>query len=63
MALDMIPAPTVVTVTSVMLALSWTTVSLRIWVRIYIRNLGADDLLMIVGLVLKNGAFRPMIHI
>lgn len=63
MALDIIPAPTVVTVTSVMLALSWATVSLRIWVRIYIRSLGADDLLMIVGLVLKNGTFRPMIHI
>ncbi|RAR04892.1 cation-transporting atpase 4 protein [Stemphylium lycopersici] len=52
MALDMIPATTVVTVTSVMLALSWATVILRIWVRKSIRSLGADDFLMVVGLIL-----------
>ena len=57
MALDIIPATTVVTVTSVMLALSWATAILRLLVRRFIRSLGVDDLLIVVGLVMKNVHF------
>ena len=34
-----------------MLALSWITLLTRIWVRNWIKALGADDALMIIGLV------------
>ena len=38
-------------VTISMLALSWMAVVIRIWVRKWIKALGADDWLMFVGLV------------
>lgn len=38
-------------VTCVLLALSWFTIALRVWVRIRVEAFGLDDWLMCIGLV------------
>ena len=45
-----------------MLALSWVTVALRIWVRKFIKGLGVDDWLMAIGLVRPGVLIPANIH-
>lgn len=45
-------------VTISMIALSWITVGIRLWVRRFIKGLGIDDLLMTLGLVRRTLSVR-----
>jgi hypothetical protein len=46
-----VPAMDLFLLSIILLAFSWITMGLRIWVRTSIRSMGLDDYMMVAGLV------------